>query len=195
MREKYVMVRALGLSALFLTVAAPAFAHGGHVESGFWHPLSGPDHLLAMIGTGMWASFLAVRRPAASLLVPTAFLLMMAFGAAAGFAGIELPFSEAGVLASVFILGGLVLAAIRVPTATAMLMVGWFAALHGYAHAVEAPWDNPAGYMMGFLFATALLHAAGVSIGWLAQRMTGSVGLRTLGGLVIVGGALVLLPH
>src|SRR5581483_10656439 len=92
MREKYVMLRALGLSVLYLALASlalttPAFAHRGHVESGFLHPLTGPDHVLAMVGAGMWAAFLAGRRPAAALLVPLAFMVMMAFGAAAGFAG------------------------------------------------------------------------------------------------------------
>jgi len=47
---------------------------------------------------------------------------MMAIGAAAGFAGIELPFSEAGVGASFSRLGDLVVAAVRAPTATAMLV-------------------------------------------------------------------------
>jgi urease accessory protein len=92
-------------------------------------------------------------------------------------------------------LGGLVAAAVRLPLATAMLLVGWFAALHGYAHAVEAPAGDPGGYMLGFLFATALLQAAGVAIGWVAERMTGNLGLRTLGGLVVVGGAFALLPY
>src|SRR6478735_3923731 len=151
------MVRLLGLSALFLAMAGPALAHQGHVESGFWHPLSGADHLLAMIGAGMWAAFLATRKPSAAFLVPLAFMIMMAFGAAAGFAGIKLPFSEAGVIASVFMLGGLVLATVRLPTLTAMMLVGWFAALHGYSHALEAPAGSPGGYMLGFLFATVLL--------------------------------------
>ena len=188
-------MRALLLSLLFLAMAGPALAHSGHVESGFWHPLSGADHLLAMIGTGMWAAFLAVRRPAAALLVPAAFMTMMAFGAAAGFAGIKLPFSEAGVLASVFILGGLVLATVRLPTLTAMMLVGWFAALHGYSHALEAPAGSPGGYMLGFLFATVLLLTAGLGFGGVVQRMTGNVGVRTLGGLVMAGGALVLVPY
>ena len=188
-------MRALPLSLLFLAMAGPALAHSGHVGSGFWHPLSGPDHLLAMIGTGMWAAFLAGRRPAAALLVPAAFMTMMAFGAAAGFAGIKLPFSEAGVLASVFMLGGLVLATVRLPTLTAMMLVGWFAALHGYSHALEAPAGSPGGYMLGFLFATALLLTAGLGFGWVVQRMTGNVGVRTLGGLVMAGGALVLVPY
>ncbi len=105
------MARTLCLTALLaMTIAGPAFAHPGHAESGFLHPLTGADHLLAMVGAGMWAALLSTRRPAAALLVPAAFLAMMAAGAAAGFAGIKLPFSEAGVLASVFMLGGLVLA-------------------------------------------------------------------------------------
>jgi urease accessory protein len=189
------MARPIVLSALFLVMAGPALAHPGHVESGFWHPFSGADHLLAMIGTGMWASFLAVRKPAASFLVPTAFLLMMGFGAAAGFAGIKLPFSEAGVVASVFMIGGLVLAAVRMPTIAAMLVVGLLAVLHGYSHAVEAPIGDPATYMMGFLLSTALLQAAGVALGWLAERMAGNLGLRALGGLVVAGGVLVLAPY
>ena len=117
MREKYGMVRLLGLSALFLAMAGPALAHQGHAESGFWHPLSGADHLLAMIGAGMWASFLASRKPSAAFLVPLAFMTMMAFGAAAGFAGIKLPVCEARALASIFILGTLVTAAVCVPLA------------------------------------------------------------------------------
>jgi len=195
MREKYAMARVLALSALYLVVAGPAFAHGGHAESGFMHPLSGVDHVLAMVGAGMWAALLSVRRPSASFWVPTAFLTMMAFGAAAGFAGMKLPFSEAGVIASVLVLGGLVLAAVRLPIATAMLLVGWFAALHGYSHAVEAPTGDPATYMMGFLLATALLHALGLVLGWVAFRRAGDAGLRALGGLVMVGGALVLASH
>jgi urease accessory protein len=194
MREKGRMARVLALSALFLAFAGPAFAHPGH-ESGFLHPLSGPDHLLAMVGAGMWAAFLAARRPSAAFWVPAAFLLMMAFGAAAGFAGIKLPFSEAGVLASVFMLGGLVVAAVRLPTATAMMVVGWFALLHGYSHAIEAPAGNPGGYMLGFLAATILLQTVGVALGWAVGRLTGNLGMRALGGLVMVGGALVLAAH
>ena len=195
MRDKYAMVRALGLSLLYLALASPAFAHPGHVGSGFLHPLTGPDHILAMIGAGMWAAFLSARRPAAALLVPLAFMVMMAFGAAAGFAGIKLPFSEAGIIASIFMLGGLVVAAVRVPTATAMLVVGWFAMLHGYSHAVEAPAGDPGRYILGFLAATALLQGLGLGLGRVVQKLTGNLGLQALGGLVMAGGALVLASH
>jgi urease accessory protein len=195
MRDKDVMARVLGLSVLYLALANPAFAHSSHVDSGFLHPLTGPDHVLAMIGAGMWAAFLAARKPAAALGVPLAFMVMMAFGAAAGFAGIKLPFSEAGVIASIFMLGGLVLAGVRVPTATAMLIVGWFAMLHGYSHALEAPAGNPGGYMLGFLAATTLLQGLGLGLGRVVQKLTGNLGLQALGGLVMAGGAVVLVAH
>ncbi len=185
-------LRTLSLAAVLLAIAAPAFAHPGHVGSGFLHPFTGIDHLLAMVGVGMWAALLAVRRPAAAFWLPAAFLLMMALGAAAGFAGIKLPFAEAGVLASIFVLGGVVAAGIRVPTSTAMLVVSWFAALHGYSHALAAPAADPGQYVLGFLLATALLLTAGLGVGSLVQRLAGGLGLRALGGLVMAGGALVL---
>jgi urease accessory protein len=84
---------------------------------------------------------------------------------------------------------------VRVPIITAMLLVGGFAALHGFSHAAEAPAADPAGYMIGFLLATALLQAAGLGLGWLAERTAGSLGLRALGGLVVAGGVLVVAPY
>jgi urease accessory protein len=189
------MLRTLSLTALLAVIAGPAFAHPGHADSGFLHPLTGADHLLAMVGAGMWAALLSTRRPAAALLVPAAFLAMMAAGAAAGFAGIKLPFSEAGVLASVFMLGGLVMTAVRLPLATAVVLVGWFAMLHGYAHASEAPAGDPGRYIMGFLAATALLLAVGLGLGMGAQRLVGDLGVRAMGGLVLAGGAWVLVAH
>jgi urease accessory protein len=99
------------------------------------------------------------------------------------------------VIASIFMLGGLVLAAVRVPTATAMLLVGWFAMLHGYSHAVEAPAGDPGAYMLGFLAATALLHGLGLGLGRVVQKLGGNLGLQALGGLVMAGGALVLASH
>jgi urease accessory protein len=189
------MRRTISLAALFLGVAGPVLAHSGHVVSGFMHPFTGFDHLLAMIGAGMWAALLAARKPAAAFFVPAAFMTMMAIGAAAGFAGIKVPLAEAGVLASVFMLGGLVMAAVRVPVASAMVVVGMFATLHGYAHAIEAPASDPGRYILGFLVATALLHAAGLAVGWVAQRAVGDLGLRAMGALVLAGGAVVLVGH
>jgi urease accessory protein len=186
------MTRTICLTALLLALAGPASAHPGDEASGFLHPFTGIDHLLAMVGVGMWAAFLAVRKPTAALLVPAAFLAMMAIGAAAGFAGIKLPIVEAVILGSVFVIGGLIMAAVRLPSAAAMAVVGLFAIFHGYAHALEAPASGAGTYILGFLAATTLLQAAGLGLGWIALRAVGDLGVRVLGGVVMAGGVLVL---
>lgn len=187
--------RTIRLAALLAMVTTPVLAHSGHETSGFAHPFTGLDHLLAMVGVGVWASLLAVKRPAAAYLVPASFIAMMLVGAAAGFAGIKLPLVEAGIVASVLLLGVLIIAAVRLPSAAAMVIVGLFAIFHGYAHAIEAPTSRTAMYIMGFVAATAALHVAGLGLGWVARRAVGDLGLRALGGAVVAGGALVLIAN
>lgn len=187
--------RALCLGLSLVLAALPAAAHPGFVGSGFLHPLTGLDHMLAMTGVGMWAALLAARKPSAAFLVPAAFTVMMAGGAAAGFAGMKLPIAEAGILASVFLLGGLVLVAVRVPAPTAMGVVASFAIFHGYVHALEAPTVDAGEYMLGFLCATLLLISVGLLLGWAVRRLVGDVGLRALGGLVLAGGAYILVTQ
>lgn len=187
--------RTIRLAALLVTVASPVLAHSGHEAWGFAHPFTGLDHLLAMIGVGVWASLLAVKRPAAAYLVPASFIAMMLVGAAAGFAGTELPLTEAVIVASVLVLGALIMAAVRLPSAVAMAVVGLFAVFHGYAHAIEAPASGTGLYILGFVAATALLHAAGLGLGRGARQAVGDLGLRALGGAVMAGGALVLIAN
>jgi urease accessory protein len=189
------MVRTICLTAALLALAGPASAHPGHEAWGFLHPFTGIDHLLAMVGVGIWAALLAARKPAAAVLVPAAFLAMMAVGATAGFAGIKLPLVEAIILGSVFVFGGLIMAAVRLPAAAAMAVAGLFAFFHGYAHALEAPAVGAGTYILGFLAATALLQAVGLGLGWVVRRAVGDLGLRALGGVVLAGGALVLITN
>jgi urease accessory protein len=189
------MPRTICLAALLLAAAGPALAHPAHEGSGFLHPFTGIDHFLVMVGVGLWASLLATRKPAAAVLVPASFLVMMAVGAAAGFAGIKLPLAEAVILASVFAIGGLIMGGVRLPAASAMAVVGLFALFHGYAHALEAPATGAGGYILGFLSATALLQGLGLGLGWVVRRVLGDLGLRALGGMVLAGGALVLITN
>lgn len=189
------MRRMIWLSGSLLMVAGPALAHPGHEDSGFLHPFTGLDHLLAMVGVGLWAALLAERKPVIALLVPASFLGMMAIGAAAGFAGIKLPLVEAGILASIFVIGGLIIGAVRLPVAWAMAVVGLFAVFHGYAHALEAPSSGTGAYILGFLAATALLQGAGLALGWGARRAVGNLGVRALGGVVLAAGAVTLIAQ
>ena len=189
------MRRTICLTAAALLAAGPALAHPGHEASGFLHPFTGADHLLAMVGVGLWAALLAGRRPAVAVAVPAAFLVMMTIGAAAGFAGMKLPLAEAAILASVFVIGGLVIGAVRLPLAWAAAVAGLFAVFHGYAHALEAPDVGVGRYILGFLAATALLQGVGLGLGWAVRRRVGDLGVRALGGVMLAAGAAVLIAN
>lgn len=136
----------LGLAAL---VAVRAQAHdgtglAGGFAAGLWHPISGLDHLLAMVSVGLWGAFLG--RPLIYVL-PMVFPGMMVVGAAIGMNGIELPQTEVGIAASVITLGVMILFAVRAPIAVACAVVGLFALFHGYAHGAELPSAaDPIGY-------------------------------------------------
>jgi urease accessory protein len=75
---------------------APALAHTGTgvaagLESGFLHPLTGPDHLVAMVAVGLWGAQLG--NPAIWVL-PITFPLVMALGGLVGLLGVDLPLVE-----------------------------------------------------------------------------------------------------
>ena len=189
------MRRVIPLSFVLVAAALPAFAHPGHEASGLLHPFSGADHLLTMLGVGVWASFLARRTPSAAVLVPLAFLVMMGVGAAAEFAGINLPVVEAVASASVIATGALIVAGVRLGVLAAMAVVGLFALFHGAAHALEAPAEDTGGYILGFLAGTALLQAAGYAIGRMARQRLGEPAVRALGGVMAAAGAIALIAN
>lgn len=168
--------RALGCIAAALIVPVAAHAHPGHAghdfgwdfRAGFGHPLFGWDHLLAMLAVGLWAAQLGGR---ARWLVPTAFIALMSFGAAFARHGVAIPGAEQAIATSVLILGLLLATAATLPVAAGMALVGLFAVFHGFAHGVEIPADSQAlSFAAGFVLATALIHAAGVGLGVLAQK-------------------------
>ena len=155
----------------------------------------GLDPALVMVGVGLWAALLAMRKPMVALSVPASFLVVMAIGAAAGFAGIKLPLVEAAILASVAVIGGLLIGAVRLPVAWAMAIVGLFALFNGYACALEAPATDTGGYILQLLAETILLQGLGLALGWAVRRLVGEFGLRALGGAVLAAGAVALIAH
>lgn len=184
--------------AASLAATLPAFAHlnpneHGSFLAGFSHPLTGTDHILAMVGVGVWAALVGGR---AVWIVPAAFVGTMAAGFASALVGFPLPFAEPVILASVVALGLLVAAAVRLPTALCALVVGAFALFHGSAHATEMGFAGAAGFGTGFVLATALLHAAGLALGlWLApgsRRQAGAAGTRLVGAGTVVAGLLMI---
>jgi urease accessory protein len=179
------------LALLAILVSAPALAHeqAGLAQgfaTGFLHPLSGPDHILAMVAVGMWGAQLGL--PALWVL-PVTFPMMMAVGGFLGLVGIPLPGVEVGVALSALALGAMVAGAVRPPLWAAMLLVGAFAIFHGHAHGTELPpGQSGLTYSLGFVVATGGLHAAGIAIGLVHRWPTGRIALRGAGVLVALGG-------
>jgi len=179
------------LAVMLALVALPALAHVQQGQAagfltGLSHPVSGLDHVLAMIAVGLWGAQLGA--PALWLL-PVTFPLVMAFGGFLGLLGIPLPGVEVGIALSAFALGLAVATSWRPPLAVAALLVAAFAVFHGHAHGTELP-EGQSGltYSIGFVVATGLLHLAGIGIGVIHRWPAGQVMLRVLGAGVAVGG-------
>jgi urease accessory protein len=135
------------IAALASIVPGVAWAHVGVGETsgfahGFFHPITGIDHVLAMVAVGMFAANLGGRALWA------------------------VPFVETGIAVSVIVLGAAVALRWKWPVVGAMALVGVFAIFHGHAHGAEMPVDaSGLEYAAGFMIATALLHVAGIGIG------------------------------
>jgi urease accessory protein len=158
----------------------------GGFLSGFSHPISGLDHVLAMVAVGLWGAQLGA--PAIWLL-PVAFPIMMAFGGLLGLSGVELPAVELGIALSAVMLGALILGAVRLPLAAALLVVGFFAVFHGHAHGTEmTPGQSAILYSIGFVIATGLMHGLGIGIGLIQRWDAGQIALRGAGSIVMAGG-------
>jgi urease accessory protein len=181
----------------FLTAAAlaattvPALAHPGHdgagLVSGLLHPLSGADHVLAMVAVGVWAAYLGGRSLWA---VPASFVLAMIAGFILGAAGMVAPAIEPGVAASVFVLGVMIATAARLPLLPSMAMVGLFGFFHGQAHGSEIT-GAALTFALGFTLSTIFLHATGLALGGALVRQRLPLA-RALGALIAGVGVFVL---
>jgi len=181
------MTLALAVSALpSVALAHTGAEHAFSFASGFKHPFTGLDHMLAMVAVGLWAGLNGGR---ALWLWPVAFVGVMVLGGLLGISGVPVPMVEAGILASVVVLGLLVLAAAQLPVAVGAILVAAFALLHGHAHGAELPGEAAAAsYAAGFAIATAILHAIGIGVSRLASNANGRLAVRGAGALVAAAG-------
>jgi urease accessory protein len=181
------------ISVLLVATLWPAIAWA-HAEqgrasgllAGLRHPVSGLDHVLAMIAVGLWGAQLGAP---ARWLLPVTFPMVMAFGGMLGLAGVTLPGVEPAIALSGIALGVAVSTAWRPPLWLAALVVGFFAVFHGHAHGAELP-PGADGmlYSVGFVVATGTLHATGIGIGVVHRWGWGKAALRLAGGIVAFGG-------
>jgi urease accessory protein len=188
--------RQLALLCVLLLWSHSASAHilegdvaGGFI-SGFEHPISGLDHIVAMVSVGLWGAQLG---PPAIWLLPVTFPMVMAFGGMLGLMGVPLPGTEIGIALSAVGLGAMVAAQARPPLWIAAVMVGFFAIFHGHAHGTELPPDESGVlYSIGFVVATGLLHLTGIAIGLIHRWKAGEVTMRLGGAGVAITGCVFL---
>jgi urease accessory protein len=182
------LVCAVEVGSLLSNPAAAHMGTGlpGGFESGFFHPFSGIDHLLAMVSVGLWGAFLG--RPLICVL-PVVFPAMMVAGAIMGMFVVPLPPVEIGIALSVVVLGGCIALSVRAPVWAACVVVAIFAVFHGYAHGKELPSAaDPVAYSVGFVLATGLLHVSGICLGLINDLPRGMVATRAMGGIIAMLG-------
>lgn len=186
----------LGLAAAALPLIASAHvgqdgaAHHG-LLAGLLHPFTGLDHLLAMLAVGTWGalSLPASRSRGEAARLPLVFAALLLAGALAAAAGLRLPAVELVIAASLLVLGLLVALRSRLPAAAASALVGGFALFHGAAHGTEL---GGAAALAGMAAATAVLHAAGLAMGFALRDRAPWLG-RLAGGFTAAVGAGLLL--
>jgi len=182
---------AIAVMLLLLLSATPLSAHvqPGQTEgflTGMRHPVSGLDHVLAMIAVGLWGAQLGA--PAIWLL-PVTFPMMMAVGGFLALIGVSLPGVEVGIAVSALALGMVVAMEVRPRMTIAAVIVGMFAIFHGYAHGAELPaGQSGVTYSIGFVISTGLLHATGITIGLIHRYRTGARVLRLAGAGIALAG-------
>ncbi|MBU6328678.1 MAG: HupE/UreJ family protein [Acidobacteria bacterium] len=187
---------ALGLLGLLATPSA-AWAHSSAgapgatsgLTSGLVHPISGIDHLLAMLAIGVVAALTSSRRTA--LLTPIGFLTGMVAGGVLGMGGFAPPGHEVLVAASVVGLGLLCAVDLRRGAIMLPLLAFLFGVSHGQAHGLELPGAaSPVLYAVGVLLTSIALHLCGALGG---RAIRGVPQLRVAIGTLVSGVGAVLL--
>lgn len=170
-----------GLSLALLTAATPALAHMGEhahehdetgtvvesalgaFQSGVLHPVTGFDHLLMLLGTGLLAA-IALR----TLKLPMAALGAMFLGAVGGRYLGEFSAMEMVIVASL-VLAGIALLLPKPYRSLAWLMP-LMALAHGWAHGVEASPTAFWPFTLGFVLSSAVLLLLGYRLGIVLRR-------------------------
>lgn len=186
------LIPGIALTLLLAGFPLPVLAHVGQGDiaggfaTGFVHPISGWDHVLAMVAVGLWGAQLG--KPAIWAL-PVTFPMVMAFGGVLGAFGIAIPYVEVGIALSALVLGVAIAMAARPPLQVAAVIVAVFAIFHGHAHGTELPESaNAMAYSMGFVLATGMLHAFGILVGAINRWKFGGHALRASGVGIGMGG-------
>ena len=192
--------RRLGVLAIMMVIAEPAWAHhvmGGKLPqtflqgllSGLGHPVIGVDHLAAIVGVGILAA-LAGRSAAVVL----AFSVAVIAGVGLHLAKIDLPASELFVGLTTLLIGALVIARQSMGAGVAALLFAIAGLVHGYAlgeSIVGAEASPLMAYLLGLLvIQTAIGVSVYAAVRSLARWPARTAGLTAVGVLVALAGGI-----
>lgn len=193
------------LKALVLVGAsaasAAAMAHTGvdghtHLSfmSGFLHPFTGMDHLIAMLSIGLWSALVAKQFGREMLWGPLGFAAVLLVGAVLGLMGVAIPAVEPMIAVSLVGAGLLVLTRLPLRGVGAAALAGAFALFHGLAHGYELAGSASAvSVLAGMVSATLVLHVMGLAMGWSLRGANVWVPRALGAGVAVVGGALLFM--
>lgn len=160
------MSRPISFLTLLVCLSLPAtvMAHpGGEAHSfmaGAAHPLSGLDHLLAMLAVGLLAGYSGGKM---LWWLPASFVAAMAVGAGLSVIGANFAFIEVGIALSLVAFGAALVLKHSLRALALIALTAGFALFHGHAHGMEMGADvSGMSYALGFMLVTALLHATGI---------------------------------
>lgn len=148
------------LTALMSATAVQAHS-GATLGAGFLHPISGLDHLLALLAVGIWAGRAVSKK---TWRIPSFFMAFTLLGGAISLYGVALPGIETVVFSSVAIFFMLAAISVRLSTRTASIVTAMFALFHGAAHGTAAG-AAPLSFVAGFIAASIVVLVVGVMVG------------------------------
>jgi len=185
MRSKY----SIGVAALMCLIPSLVQAHPSIGASGGWaqgliHPLTGLDHIAAMLAVGLWALQFEGK---ARFVLPLTFIGVLALGGLVGTADRALPWVEQGILLSVLLPGLFLATTLRPPVVVSASLIAMFAFCHGQAHGAEAPLGIATGfYAGGFILTSSLLVLGGAVLGLAWKNNPQPQMVRFAGGVLTV---------
>lgn len=167
---------------------AVALAHPGHHHvdwlDGFLHPLTGLDHLLALVATGLWLAQTRTRYKAGFI---AAFIAILAVSIAVGTQFSYLTM-EVGITATLVVLGGLIACAVKGPMILRAVVVALTAIIHGFVHGTELPAEAALPFAAGLLASSALVVMTVLWLGNYIQKYATGVVAQIAGVLLVLFG-------
>ncbi len=142
-------------------------AHTGNHETGFstglLHPISGWDHLAALLALGIFLFHSRSAWVSVSL-----FFVLLLVGFTLGLLGMSVPILEPVLIGTVFAGAALLLARIKVGMVCAVLLSSVFGLVHGNAHGLESG-SQPMLFLLGFFISSFLLTFVGCFVAKLQE--------------------------